>query len=70
MAKNKPVGQLIKEALDGRTQRWLSQKIGMPEDRLSNKIRGVEDFAPMEIQLIENALNVNIPELKDKKIKA
>lgn len=53
----KTVSEQIKEALDGRTQRWLALKIGMSEDKLSNKLKGLTDFLKEELELINSALN-------------
>lgn len=57
--EEKRLGQKVKESLDGRTQRWLSQKIGMSEDKLSNKIKGLTDFTTEEIAKINEVLQTN-----------
>lgn len=56
----KSVGELIKEALDGRTQRWLAYKISMSEDKLSNKIKGLTDFTDSEVATINAILKTKI----------
>lgn len=45
------------EALDGRTQRWLSFEVRIPEQELSKKINGVIPFSEDEIKKIEDRLN-------------
>lgn len=52
----------VKEALDGRTQRWLSFEIKMPEDILSKKMNGFEgaEFTDEEIEAINTRLSSNI----------
>ncbi len=63
MAKIKlTIPEQIKEALDGRTQRWLSLEIKMPEDTLSKKMNNFEgaEFTQEEIDTINNRLNYNI----------
>lgn len=50
----------IRGALDGRTQRWLSLKIGMPESVLSNKMIGRDRFTDTEIKAISQLLKVKI----------
>jgi hypothetical protein len=50
----------VKEALDGRTNRWLALKIGMPETDISKKMRGRISFTKEEIDAINRLLNVNI----------
>lgn len=47
---------LFDEALDGRTQRWLSEKTGINEARISACISGVMEFTPDELQSINKAL--------------
>ena len=63
MAKSRAVsviGVKIKSALDGRTQRWLAIKTGIPEDKLSNKIKGLTPFTEDDIKKINRSLNVTI----------
>ncbi len=50
------LGSNIKRALDGRTQRWLAEKIRMPEDYLSNKLKGKFPFTAEEILSINQTL--------------
>lgn len=55
--KTLTIGQQIKNALDGRSQRWLSLRINMPESDLSKKLKGKAEFTVQEIGLIEKQLN-------------
>lgn len=56
------VQEQIKEALDGRTQRWLALKIAMPEDTLSKKMIGAKgyEFTAEDVQAINNILSSSI----------
>ena len=45
--------------MDGRTQRWLSQKTGISEDKLSNKLTGITAFTEDDIKLINEALQAD-----------
>mgnify|MGYP001550904128 FL=1 len=65
MGKKKTTGELIKEALDGRTQRWLAVKAGIPEDRLSNKLKGYEVFKDGELVEIDNILGTSFFKQKE-----
>lgn len=58
--KKKSIGAQVKQALDGRTQRWLSERTGIPEDKLSNKINGIMDFTPEDIAAINSALGISL----------
>lgn len=62
MAKAQTVSVVdqVKEALDGRTQRWLALNIKMPETDLSKKMNEKEDFTDEEISAINEALNCKI----------
>lgn len=63
MAKVKlSVPEQIKEAMDGRTQRWLALEIKMPEDSLSKKMNGFEgaEFTQEELDAINSRLQSNI----------
>ena len=51
------IAEQLAKALDGRTQRWLSFEVRIPEQELSKKIKGVIDFKPDELQRIEKRLN-------------
>lgn len=51
----------IKAALDGRTQRWLGEKIEMDDVSLSNKLNGVYQFSEDELKKIEQILNIKLP---------
>lgn len=50
----------IKEAMDGRTQRWLSLEVKIAEAELSKKLNGSLHFTPQEIERIEERLNFKI----------
>lgn len=50
----------IKKALDGRTQRWLSFELAMPEDTFSKKMRGVLQFTDEDIIAINTRLSATI----------
>lgn len=50
----------IKLAMDGRTQRWLSQKTQIPEVDLSNKLKGVKAFTDDDKSKISIALNIKL----------
>lgn len=54
------VGNMIIKALDGRTQRWLSFEVRIPEADLSKKMKGQIDFTPEELAKIEERLNFKI----------
>ena len=58
--KNKTLPEQIKAALDGRTQRWLSLKVEIPESDFSKKMNGIIDFSKDEIVRINKRLNCNI----------
>jgi hypothetical protein len=59
-AKKKTIIQQIKEALDGRTQRWLSEKTAIPEDKLSNKMTGRTKFSKKDLGIINEVLNISL----------
>lgn len=50
----------VTQALDGRTQRWLSLKIQMPEDELSKRMKGKKEFSDDEIEQINLVLDSKI----------
>ena len=54
------VPEQIKEALDGRTQRWLSFEVRIAEQELSKKMNGVLEFTDKDISSIEERLNFKI----------
>lgn len=54
------VGQQVEAALDGRTQRWLALKAGIPESDLSKKMAGKMDFNASEIDRINEILKSEI----------
>lgn len=41
--------KLIEDALDGRTQQWLAERIGMNNTRLSHCINGLMEFTQDEL---------------------
>lgn len=51
--------KLFDDALDGRSQRWLSEKTGITETRLSKCIAGVLTFEQDELNLINDALGAS-----------
>lgn len=54
------VGKQVKEALDGRSNRWLSLKVGIPESELSKKINDKINFSDEEIYRINKLLKKTI----------
>lgn len=56
------ISEQIKKALDGRTQRWLSFEVRIPEQELSKKMKGVTAFTPEELTAIEERLNFKFNE--------
>lgn len=50
----------IKTALDGRTQRWLSFEVRIPEPDLSKKMKGTLDFTEEELKSIQERLKFKI----------
>ncbi len=54
------IPEQIKTALDGRTQRWLSFEVRIPEPDLSKKMKGALDFTSEEITAIEARLKFKI----------
>lgn len=54
------IPEQIKTALDGRTQRWLSFEVRIPEPDLSKKMLNKADFTETEIKAIEERLNFKI----------
>ncbi len=57
----KSIPDLIREALDGRTQRWLSLKAKIFESELSKKMNGIIKFTDSELDRISNVLKVELP---------
>lgn len=55
------IQEQIFKALDGRTQRWLSLEIKMPESELSKRMNGKAEFTREHIKAINERLNTNIP---------
>lgn len=51
------IPEQVTKALDGRTQRWLSFEIRMPEQELSKKMNGVLLFTEDDLKKIEDRLN-------------
>jgi len=60
MAKKITIPEQVKKALDGRTQRWLSMEIRMPEDVLSKKMNGVDDFTQDDLDKINARLGTKV----------
>lgn len=54
------ISDQIREALDGRTQRWLAIKAMIPESDLSLKINGKIEFTEEELKSISKALKRKI----------
>ena len=54
------IHERIKEALDGRTQRWLSLNAKIPESELSLKMQGKLLFTNTEIIRINEALKTDL----------
>jgi len=54
------IPEQIKVALDGRTQRWLSFEVRIPESDLSKKMTGDMDFSEDELKSIQERLNFKI----------
>jgi hypothetical protein len=60
MEKKLTIPEQVKVALDGRTQRWLSFEIRMPESILSKKMNKERPFTLDDIRKINTRLNSNI----------
>lgn len=54
------VPEQIKVALDGRTQRWLSLEVKIPESDLSKKMNNELEFNDDEIKRINDRLKSTI----------
>lgn len=57
-----PAIEKIKIALDGRSYRWLSLEIKMPESELSKRMNGKINFTDDELSAIHQRLNNNLIE--------
>lgn len=57
-AKNKRK-QLILEAMDGRTQKSISDKTGIDQTKLSKWINGFASLEEKEIKLLQDALGTD-----------
>lgn len=57
----------LKTILEGRgiSQRWLSEKINIGEDRMSKILHNRLEVMPSEIRLIADALEVSIREITE-----
>lgn len=55
-----PTNEQVKDALDGRTQRWLALKAQIPESELSKKMNGLNPFTKEEIERINRVLKSKI----------
>lgn len=51
--------KLITEAMDGRTQRYISSKTGINETKLSKWINGFEDLDPQDLAKITELTGVS-----------
>jgi hypothetical protein len=51
--------KLIEDALDGRTQQWLAERIGMNNTRLSHCINGLMEFSEDELTQINSLLKTD-----------
>ena len=51
------IPEQVSKALDGRTQRWLSFEIRMPEQELSKKMNSIIEFTSDDLKKIEDRLN-------------
>lgn len=51
--------KLIEDALDGRTQEWLSSKIDINKTRLSHCINGLMEFTQEELDSINKFLGTD-----------
>lgn len=51
------IPEQVKVALDGRTQRWLSFEVRIPEADLSRKMNEEMDFTPEELERISARLD-------------
>ncbi len=54
------IAEQIKVALDGRTQRWLSFEVKIPEQELSKKMNGSLEFTEEELKDIQTRLKFKI----------
>jgi hypothetical protein len=50
----------IKKAMDGRTQRWLSFEVRIPEYDLSRKMNGSMPFTEQELNKIQERLSFKL----------
>lgn len=53
------IPEQVAKALDGRTQRWLSFEVRIPEPELSKKMKGIMEFTEEELEKISKRLNYN-----------
>ena len=53
------IPEQVAKALDGRTQRWLSFEVRIPEPELSKKMKGFLEFTDDELEKISKRLNYN-----------
>jgi hypothetical protein len=58
--KKLTIAEQVRIALDGRTQRWLSFEVRIPEPDLSRKMKGEMNFMPDEIERINTRLGSTI----------
>lgn len=55
--KKMTIPEQVTKALDGRTQRWLSFEIRVPEQQLSKKMKMTLPFTKEELERIEKRLS-------------
>ena len=58
--KKKEIVDKIELALDGRSYRWLTLEIKMPESELSKRMNGHIEFTEEELTRIHDRLNENL----------
>ncbi len=51
--------KLIEDALDGRTQKWLADKLGLDTTSLYHKIAGLMEFSQDELNTINETLGTD-----------
>ncbi len=57
--------KLIKDKLQGRTQRWLCVQVGMTDVEMSNAINEYRAFRKSEFDRIKATLNISKKEVED-----
>ena len=51
--------KLILDAMDGRTQRSISEKTGIHETKISKWVNGIGDLEDIELEKLSNVLGVD-----------